>query len=61
MSRKSQKALAAKVDSFVKQYKRHHKNTPDPNDHGYDRKLEAKIKRMDPLELDKLLHSEDDN
>jgi hypothetical protein len=30
----------------------------DPNDRQYDRKLQATVKRMDPAELDEMLHGD---
>lgn len=33
----------------------------DPNDRAYNRKLEERIKRMDPIELDELMHGDADS
>lgn len=57
-----QRRLEGQVGKFIQQYRRKRKNTPDPNDRGYDRGIEAIVKKMDPIELDRLLHgnSEDD-
>jgi hypothetical protein len=40
----------------MRQYGRKAHPRHDPNDRGYDRKLEEQIKHMDPVELDELLH-----
>lgn len=53
--------LSEDVAVFMRQYGR--KKQPggfDPNDRHYDRKLEKDIKRMDPRELDILLHGGDE-
>ncbi len=51
----NKKKIKAEYRSFLKQYARKHKNSPDPNDRHYDRKLEEKIKRMKPADLCSLL------
>ena len=43
----------------MRQYARKKEHGHDPNDRGYDRKLEREIKRMDPAELDELLRGEE--
>ncbi len=58
MSRRKQK-IAAQVGEFMRQYQRKAHAGYDPNDRSYDRKLEAKLKRMRPEDLDALLHGED--
>ncbi|WP_306227157.1 hypothetical protein [Bosea beijingensis] len=45
----------ADIQKFVQQYARKAHPGWDPNDRGYDRRLEAKIRRMDPEKLDALL------
>jgi hypothetical protein len=45
------KKIRKEFGAFIKQYRRKRKNTPDPNDRGYNRKVEEKIKRMNPREL----------
>jgi hypothetical protein len=42
----------------MRQYQRRTKNTPDPNDRTYSRKVEQKVKRMNPVELDALLRED---
>ena len=58
MSHRKQK-MAAAVGAFMRQYQRKAHVGHDPNDRSYDRKLEAKLKRMRPEDLDELLHGED--
>lgn len=45
----------------MRQYQRKAHKGWDPNDRGYDRKIEDQIKRMPPDELDRLLREEDDD
>jgi hypothetical protein len=42
----------------MRQYARKKQPGQEPNDRGYDRKLEREIRRMDPAELDELLRGE---
>jgi hypothetical protein len=59
MSRRKQK-MAAQIGEFVRQYQRKAQGgTNEPNDRQYSRKLERKLKRMKPEELDELLHGEE--
>ena len=58
MSHRKQK-IAAEIGAFKRQYQRKAHAGHDPNDRSYDRKLEAKLKRMRPEDLDELLHGED--
>jgi hypothetical protein len=55
--RESESDLAA----FVRQYGRKRQKRQEPNDRGYDRKLETKMKRMRPEEADRLLHGTGDD
>jgi hypothetical protein len=55
MSRR-RKRLIGELGSFLRQYRRKRHPNFDPNDRSYDRELEQKIKRMDPVELDDLMH-----
>ena len=53
------KKIKKEIGVFLKQYKRKSgKNTPDPNDRSYDRKIEQKIKRMKPEKLHELIYDE---
>jgi len=54
MNKKKEK-ISREIGSFIRQYER--KNYPgwDPNDRSYDRKMENKIKKMDPIELSEIL------
>ncbi len=59
MSRRKQR-LAAEVPTFMKRYTRKRPHRGEPNDRKYDRKVEELVKRMDPVELDALLHGDED-
>ncbi len=60
--RKRPEDLAKYVGGFLQQYQRPRPRgvgfKMDPNDRGYDRKLERTLKRLDPETLDQLLRSE---
>lgn len=60
MSKRKAK-LQAEIGSFMRQYQRKAHAGHDPNDRGYSRKMEAKLKRMRPEELDELLHGDLDD
>ena len=45
----------------MQQYARKSQRGQEPNDRQYSRKIEAKINRMRPEELDELLHGEQDD
>jgi len=47
--------VAAELGLFVRQYARKAQKRQEPNDRDYDRKLEERVKRMAPEELDALL------
>ncbi len=44
----------------MRQYGRRAHAGHDPNDRGYDRKVERMVKRMPPQELDRLLNGDDE-
>ena len=55
----SKKKIKAEYGKFIQQYARKKsKNGFDPNDRSYDRKLEEKLKRMKPEEIQELLDSD---
>ena len=56
MNSKKQEQLRSEVAAFMKQYRRKKGIGTDPNDRHYDRKLEKKLKKMKPEELDDLLN-----
>ena len=58
MSKRSER-LAGQIGTFMRQYRRKAERGHDPNDRGYDREVERRIKRMDPQELDALLRGEE--
>jgi len=45
----------------MRQYARKSQRGQEPNDRHYSRKIEAKIKRMRPDELDELIHGEQED
>jgi len=53
--------LGGKVAAFVQQYGRTRHGRLDPNDRGYDRRVEQRVRRMDPVELGRLLGDDDDD
>jgi hypothetical protein len=54
------RALAtAEVCRFVQQYERKAQKGVEPNDRRYDRKVEKKVKRMRPDQLDSLLRNDE--
>lgn len=55
MARKRREGESA-LDAFIRKYQRKRQKGVEPNDRGYDRELEEKVKRMRPEELDELLH-----
>lgn len=57
---KRKEKLRAKIGAFMQQYARKSQRGQEPNDRGYSRKIEGKIKRMKPEELDELLNGEQD-
>jgi hypothetical protein len=49
--------LQAKIGRFLDEYCRPKRpGKGEPNDRHYDREFERRIKRMDPRELDALMH-----
>jgi hypothetical protein len=55
VSQRRKKKLAGDVAAFLRSYGRKAPRGGEPNDRGYDRELEAKLKRMRPEELDALM------
>lgn len=51
--------LQGRVGAFMRQYARRRQRGRDPNDRGYDREVEAQVKRLGPLELEELLEGAD--
>lgn len=60
MNRRKRK-MAAQIGEFLRQYQRKAQRGAEPNDRGYSRKFEQKLKRMRPDELDDLLHGSDED
>lgn len=59
MSKRGQTKLAHRVAIFLRSYERKARPGLDPNDRSYDRNVEEIVKRMDPVELDRLMHGDD--
>jgi len=53
---KNREWLEGQIGAFIRQYARKHYPNIDPNDRTYDREIEARVRRMDPQELDELLN-----
>lgn len=52
--------MTVQIGEFMRQYQRKAQGgVIEPNDRQYSRKLERKLKRMKPEELDELLHGEE--
>ena len=58
---KRKEKLRAKIGAFMQQYARKAQRGQEPNDRGYSRAIEAKLKRMKPEELDQLLNGAEDD
>ena len=56
MSEKRKERLRGELGVFAKQYARKKQKGHDPNDRGYDREVEKKIRHMKPEDLDELLN-----
>ena len=54
MSKKKDK-IQREIGSFIRQYQRKAQPGWDPNDRRYDRKMENKIKKLDPAELSEII------
>ena len=48
----------AELSEFLRQYSRKAPKRGEPNDRGYDRRLEKRIKRLDPEVFDDLLNGD---
>ncbi|MEH3054249.1 MAG: hypothetical protein PGN13_09625 [Patulibacter minatonensis] len=51
-----QKRLAAVIGQFMPKYGRQSQAGREPNDRRYDHRVERRMKRMDPVELDELIN-----
>lgn len=60
MSKRGKK-LERDVGAFMPQYGRKKRTGANSNDRQYDRRVEKKIKRMDPEELARVLHGDADD
>jgi predicted secreted Zn-dependent protease len=59
MPKKNKREIAKVIDQFLQQYRRRAPRHGEPNDRGYDRKIERYLKRMKPEDLDGVLNGED--
>ena len=59
MSKKRDR-LKANLGAFLRQYGRRGPSRIDANDRKYSRKIEEAVKRMDPIELDRILRGENE-
>ena len=53
--------IRGKLGKFAQQYARKAQKGKQPNDRHYDREVEKLAKRMNPVDLGRLLHGEDDS
>jgi len=59
---KREDRLRSRLGAFLREYGRTSRRPGlDPNDRHYDRILEREIKRLDPRDLDRLMHDSDDD
>jgi hypothetical protein len=58
--RKTRHVTEADLSLFVQKYGRKAQANYGPNDRHYDRKVEAKIKRMKPEDVDRLMRGDED-
>ncbi len=58
MARRSKRDIALVIGGFLQQYQRKSQRGQEPNDRGYDREIEAKLKRMKPEEVDEILNGD---
>ena len=49
-----------KIGNFVREYSRKRQKGVEPNDRVYDRSIEKLVKRMDPVDLSKVLTGEEE-
>ncbi|MGD9795479.1 MAG: hypothetical protein AB7V43_18600 [Acidimicrobiia bacterium] len=56
----NRRKLQANLGTFMRQYGRRAHAGHDPNDRGYDRKVEKLVKQMSPEEVDEMINGERD-
>jgi hypothetical protein len=59
--RRGRKITEADLGLFLQQYGRKAQSGWDPNDRGYSREIEQKLKRMRPEDLDRLMRGDELN
>ena len=60
MSKRNKQELAKEIGAFLQQYRRKAEPGWDPNDRGYDRKVEQYLSRLKPEDLDEVLNGDKD-
>jgi hypothetical protein len=60
VGKRNKKKLAGDLAAFLRSYGRKAPRRGEPNDRGYNREFETKLKRMRPEEIDALLREEDE-
>ena len=60
VARRTKSYLVGAINLFVQQYRRRSQKGIEPNDRGYDRKVETRMKRMRPEELSEILSDDED-
>lgn len=60
-NRKERIALrAAEIAVSIKQYGRRSQKGAEPNDRKYDKEVERRVRRMDPVTLDRLMRDDEE-
>ncbi|AOH84610.1 hypothetical protein AWL63_12160 [Sphingomonas panacis] len=59
-AREKKERLAAETAVYLRQIGRKAQKGQEPNDRGFDRKLDEKLKRMRPEDVDALIHGVDE-
>jgi hypothetical protein len=60
-AREKKERLAAETAVYLRQIGRKAQKGQEPNDRGFDRKLDEKLKRMRPEDVDALIHGVDED
>jgi hypothetical protein len=58
--RKSRRITEVQLSQFLKQVGRKAQLGREPNDRGYSRRVEAKLRRMRPEDIDELMRADDE-
>lgn len=60
-TRERKERLAAETAVYLRQIGRKAQKGKEPNDRGFDRKLDEKLKRMRPADVDALMRGDDED